>query len=70
MKRAAPPSKACRHEPKSAAELVPVLFHRPLDPQQMGFAFSEVLAHVNYVWRQGRLKLPEQPDGIVRSIIC
>ncbi len=62
--------KACRDEPKSAAELVPVLFHRPLDPHQMGFAFSEVLAHVNHMWRQGRLKLIEQPDGIVRSVAC
>ena len=62
--------KACRDEPKSAAELVPVLFHRSLDPHQMGFAFSEVLAHVNYMWRQGRLKLIVQADGIVRSVAC
>ena len=38
--------QACRAAPKSAAELVPSVFTRRLDPHQMGFAFSEVLAHV------------------------
>jgi hypothetical protein len=33
-----------------------VMFHRIIDdPHQMGFAFSEVLAHVNYMLRAGRL---------------
>jgi glyoxylase-like metal-dependent hydrolase (beta-lactamase superfamily II) len=40
---------ACRQAPRSVAELVPVLFHRPLDPHQLSFAFSEVHAHVNYM---------------------
>ncbi len=47
---------ACRAETCSAAELVPVVFRRPIDdPHQMGFAFGEVLAHVNLLRRQGRL---------------
>ena len=50
---------ACRAAPKSAAELVPVLFHRALDPHQMGFAFSETLAHVNYLLRRGDLAVAE-----------
>ncbi len=62
--------RACRSAPKSAAELVPVLFRRPLDPHQMGFAFSEVLAHVNYMCRQGRLTLARQPDGVARAVAC
>jgi glyoxylase-like metal-dependent hydrolase (beta-lactamase superfamily II) len=62
--------KACRHGPKSAAELVPVIFHRPLDPHQTSFAFSEVLAHVNYMWRQSRLTLIEQSDGVTRAVAC
>jgi len=46
----------CRLAPQTAAELVPVMFHRVIDdPHQMGFAFSEVLAHVNYMLREGRL---------------
>ena len=48
-------SEAARLQPMSAADLVPVLFHRPLDPHQMSFAFSEVLAHVNYMLGQGQL---------------
>jgi len=47
---------ACRRAPQTAAELVPVVFRRVIDdPHQMGFAFSEVLAHVNYMLRETRL---------------
>lgn len=49
---------ACMHAGHTAAELVPVVFGRPIeDPHQMGFAFSEALAHVNLMQRQGRLYL-------------
>ncbi|MFL6799450.1 MAG: MBL fold metallo-hydrolase [Xanthobacteraceae bacterium] len=48
---------ACGTSPCTAAELVPVVFRRPIDdPHQMGFAFSEVLAHVNYMLREHRLQ--------------
>jgi glyoxylase-like metal-dependent hydrolase (beta-lactamase superfamily II) len=57
---------ACRIAPCSPADLVPVLFHRPLDPHQMSFAFSEVLAHVNHMVREGRLVWTEPRDGIAR----
>jgi len=57
---------ACRVAPRSAAEVVPVLFRRTLDPHQMGFAFSEVLAHVNYLLRQGRLVGAEDERGVKR----
>ena len=41
----------------TAAQLVPVVFGRPIeDPHQMGFAFSEALAHANMLVRQGRLR--------------
>jgi glyoxylase-like metal-dependent hydrolase (beta-lactamase superfamily II) len=58
---------ACRTTPRSGAELVPVIFHRELDAHQTGFAFSEVLAHVNYLIRRGRLVSVESPDGILRA---
>jgi hypothetical protein len=49
--------EACRRAPQTAADLVPVVFHRAIDdPHQMGFAFSEVLAHVNYMLREARLQ--------------
>ncbi len=48
--------EACRQKGCTAADLVPVVFQRPIDdPHQMGFAFGEVLAHVNLMRRQGRL---------------
>ncbi len=44
--------------PHSVAELVPVVFGRTIDdPHQMAFAFSEALAHVNYLRRSGRVRL-------------
>jgi hypothetical protein len=49
--------EACRRAPCTAADLVPVVFRRVIDdPHQMGFAFSEVLAHVNYMLRESRLR--------------
>src|SRR5215813_2559132 len=59
---------ACRAAPRSAAELVPVLFSRTLDPHQMSFAFSEVQAHVNYMLRRGELAWLEDADAIERVV--
>jgi glyoxylase-like metal-dependent hydrolase (beta-lactamase superfamily II) len=55
-------------EPKTAAELLPVLFHKPLDPHEMSFAFSEVLAHMNCMLRLGTLAWAEPEGGIERVI--
>ncbi len=60
--------RACRMAPRSAAELIPVVFSRKLDPHQMGFAFGEVLAHVNYMLRRGVLKQIKTADGILRTV--
>jgi glyoxylase-like metal-dependent hydrolase (beta-lactamase superfamily II) len=54
--------------PKTAAELLPVLFHRPLDPHEMSFAFSEVLAHMNYMLREGTLAWAGPQNGVERVI--
>jgi glyoxylase-like metal-dependent hydrolase (beta-lactamase superfamily II) len=60
-------AEACRTSPKTSAELVPVVFHKHvLDPHQTGFAAGELIAHVNYMLAQGRLKTLERPDGILR----
>lgn len=66
--RCAAIAQACRTAPRSAAELVPVLFTRELDPHQMSFAFSEVQAHVNYMLRKGELEWIEGGDGIERAV--
>lgn len=55
--------QACREKPHRPAELLPVLFTRKLDPHQMGFAFSELLAHVNYLLDRGVLKWIERDNG-------
>jgi hypothetical protein len=59
-------AEACRLAPKSAAELVPVIFPRVLDPHQMSFAFSETQAHINYMLRTERMQWSEPEDGIQR----
>jgi glyoxylase-like metal-dependent hydrolase (beta-lactamase superfamily II) len=64
--RCAAIAEACRAAPRSAAELVPVLFTRELDPHQMSFAFSEVQAHVNYMLRRGELAWVQGSDGVER----
>ncbi|MBN9560783.1 MAG: MBL fold metallo-hydrolase [Alphaproteobacteria bacterium] len=56
----------CTTAPRSAAELVPLLFNRPLDPHQTGFAFGEVLAHINYMVNRGELRREIEADAIHR----
>ena len=64
-------SQACQTTPTSAADLVPVLFDRPLDPQQMSFAFHEVVAHVNYMRARGELvQTFRGPDGVLRCRVA
>jgi glyoxylase-like metal-dependent hydrolase (beta-lactamase superfamily II) len=57
--------KAAR-APKFPAELIHSLFHRALDEHETIFAFGEVLAHVNYLLRDGRLIPAEPKDGVNR----
>ncbi len=57
---------ACRRQPLSVAEIVPRLFQRELDEHQTGFAFGEVLAHVNHMLSGDRLVLETDQDGIDR----
>jgi glyoxylase-like metal-dependent hydrolase (beta-lactamase superfamily II) len=59
-------ASACRLQPLSVAELVPHVFHRVLDEHQTGFAFGEVLAHVNHMLAQSQLTLDTGADGIDR----
>lgn len=46
---------ACTGTPRTVAEITPGLFRRELDSHQMGFAFREILAHVNRLVLEGRL---------------
>jgi glyoxylase-like metal-dependent hydrolase (beta-lactamase superfamily II) len=51
----------------SAFDLVPVVFGRRIDdPHQMSFAFSEALAHINYLVRSKELESRQTIDGAWR----
>jgi glyoxylase-like metal-dependent hydrolase (beta-lactamase superfamily II) len=56
---------ACADGPRSAAELLPVLFPQALDAHQTAFAFGETLAHVARLVAEGRL-VWEERDGLRR----
>ena len=52
--------------PLSAADLVPVLFRRVLDIQQRYFAMGEAIAHLNFLWRAGKLERRRDAHGAIR----
>ena len=53
-------------EPRSAADLLPVLFRRQLDTHQMSFAIGEALAHLSYLEAAGSVTRTLDADGIER----
>jgi len=57
--------QACT-EPKSAVDIVPLMFRRPLDTHQLGFALGEALAHLHKLWFDGALRKVHGLDGIIR----
>jgi glyoxylase-like metal-dependent hydrolase (beta-lactamase superfamily II) len=52
--------------PRSAAEIVPVLFARELDLHQLTFALGEALAHLHALWYEGRVRRAVDVDGVHR----
>lgn len=63
--RLAEVEEACA-EPRTAAELMPVLFRRPLDTHQTFFAMGESLAHLRHLEFLGRVRPDPGADGVVR----
>ena len=53
-------------KPRSAAQLLGVLFRRPLDAHQTFFAMGEAIAHLHYLYYAGRAKRALGDDGIMR----
>ncbi|HZE59035.1 MAG TPA: MBL fold metallo-hydrolase [Burkholderiales bacterium] len=51
---------------RSAGELLPVLFRRPLDAHQTFFAMGEAIAHLHYLYYAGEAKRAAGADGIMR----
>ena len=57
---------ACAEGPKSAADVLQVLFKRKLDLHQTTFAMGESIAHLHALWQDGRLRRSLDADGIYR----
>ena len=53
-------------EPRTAFDLVAVLFRRQLDTHQLGFAIGEALAHLHYLEAEGQAARLVGGDGIHR----
>lgn len=51
--------------PQSAADIVPIMFRRPLDAHQLSFALGEALAHLHKLWYDGRLTRAAGNDGVL-----
>ena len=58
--------EACMGEPRSAAEVLPVLFRRQLDSHQLYFAMGEAIAHLNRLLAEGAVTRSLGADGIHR----
>jgi len=52
--------------PQSAHDVIPVLFRRALDVHQRFFAIGEAIAHLNHLWREGRVERRVERDGAIR----
>lgn len=53
-------------EPRSAGELLQVLFRRPLDTHQTFFAMGEAIAHLHYLYYAGQARRTLGADGVMR----
>lgn len=58
--------QACAGAPRTAAELLPLLFKRDLDMQQTTFALGEAVAHVHALQGDGQLRQLPAEDGVLR----
>ena len=63
--RLAEVEEACA-APCTAADIVPIMFRRPLDAHQISFALGEALAHLHKLWFDGILERQIGADGVVR----
>ena len=52
--------------PRTTADLLPVLFRRDLDIQQRYFAMGEAIAHLNFLWRAGKVERLVAEDRTIR----
>jgi glyoxylase-like metal-dependent hydrolase (beta-lactamase superfamily II) len=58
--------EAARGRPVSAADILPLLFKRPLDLHQTTFAMGEAVAHLHALWHGGKLRRSRDAQGVWR----
>jgi glyoxylase-like metal-dependent hydrolase (beta-lactamase superfamily II) len=58
--------RAACGEPKTAFELVPVMFGRTLRGFHRFLALGETLAHLHYLWHGGEVTRSTDPSGVLR----
>ncbi len=58
--------QACTGTPRTAFEMLPLLFKRALDLHQTTFAMGEAVAHLHLLWGRGELRRERGADGIWR----
>jgi len=58
--------QGCTAKAISAADVLPIMFKRPLDVHQTTFAIGEAIAHLHTLWLQGQLTRTRGEDGIYR----
>lgn len=63
-------ARACGEAPRSAADVLALIFRRPLDTQQMFFAMGEAIAHLHTLERAGRLRRSRGADGVIRFALA
>ncbi len=56
----------CASTPRSAAEMLPALFRRELEPMQRMMALGEAIAHINLLLHRFRLRRDLGADGVYR----
>jgi glyoxylase-like metal-dependent hydrolase (beta-lactamase superfamily II) len=56
---------ACRQAPRTGLDLLPVVFGRNPEPEVIGSAIGEALAHANYLRGLGALVVDQNPDGVL-----
>lgn len=58
--------RVCAQAPRSAADLLEILFRHPLDRGVMALAFGEACAHVNRLLEEGKITALLEADGVER----
>lgn len=61
--------QACNERPCSAADVLPVLFKRPLDFHQLTFALGEAVAHLHALWHAGSVRREQDAAGVYRFTV-